>query len=217
MAIRTVQILGMAFGSSTATVVATANGTQIFAGTVTTVDQPIPALPNLDLTVDQVPLFTFEIDTAFTGQIPMTCTVTNGTVIFGEILANYVSVQNPVYTSEQVAILTDPAATRSQKIAVWAQVAIPPFTTEELATMEDTSTTSWVACNEIADAHGCALIVSSGSTTFGTIDNTDSRGNVYIDGVQQTPDYADLPGTWWWTINNGSVLSYSLEVDPATV
>jgi len=214
MAIRTIQFLGMGFGSSPATVTATANGTQIFSGTVTTVDQPVPALPNLALEADQVVLFTYEIDTAFTGEIPMTCAITNGTVIFSEILANYVPIQNPVYTPEQIAILTDPSSTSAQRLPIWTQVATPPFTTEELATLEDPAI-AFSTKQQIADAHGCALTVGSGASTFGLIDDTDPRSNVLIDGVAQTPDHSELPGTWWWTLSAGSTISYNMQVDPA--
>lgn len=214
MATRTVQILGMGFGSSSARVTATANGTQVFTGTVTTVNQPVPQLPNFDLLPDQTILFTFEIDTAFTGQIPMTCTVENGTVIFGDIQANYVPIANPVYSPEQISTLQNPSTTRSQKLAIWTQVATPPFTAEELATLEDPNTSSATVA-EITNAHGCAITVGSGASVYSSIDDTDARSNVVIDGVAQLPDRGDLPGTWWWTINNGSTLSYNLDVDPA--
>lgn len=216
MAIRTVQLLGMAFGPDPVTVTATANGTQVFSGTVTTIDQPVPVLPNLDLTVDQVPLITFEIDTAFTGQIPMTCVVAGGTVIFGEIFANYVSIPNPVYSQAQLDILSNPASTRADKIPVWTAVANPPFSTEELATLENPATTS-ATVQQIIDAHNCAGTISSGSNEYQSIDNTDARSNVVIDGVPQTPEHGDLPGSWWWTIGDGSTIAYNLDVDPALV
>lgn len=214
MAIRTLQFQGIGFGTSPASITVTANGDQIFSGTVTTVDQPVPVLPNFELTPDQVTLFTFEIDTAFSGQIPMTCTVNNGTVIFGEVLANYIGISNPVYSAEQFATLTNPATTRSQRLAIWTQTASVAFTTEELATLEDPST-SQSAVTQIVNAHGCALYTSGGSSEYGSIDSTDARSNAFIDGVAQLPERGDLPGTWWWTIENGSTLSYNLDVEPA--
>jgi len=217
MAIRTVQILGMGFGANPTQITATANGTQVFSGTVTTVNQPAPAMPNFALVPDQVVMFSFEIDTAFTGLIPMTCTVDSGTVIFGEILANYIAVPNPVYSSEQLAVITDPAVPFSQKLTIYTAVANPPFSAEELAILQNPSVPYDPTKTDILNSHGCALMVSGGSTQYGEIDNTDPRANVYVDGLQQTPDHSELAGPWWWQISSGSTLAYNLEVDPAVV
>jgi hypothetical protein len=216
MAIRTLQFQGMGFGASPATITVTANGQQIYNGTVPTVNQPLPVLPNPALIADQVTLFNLEIDTAFSGQIPMTCAVNNGTVIFGDVLANYIYVYNPVYSAEQIAILINPATTTSQKIPIWSQVANPPFSAEELATLENPSTTT-ATVGQIVAAHGCRLLIGGGSTQYGIIDSNDARSNVAIDGVTQSPDRGDLTGTWWWSVANGSTLSYNLEVDAAAV
>lgn len=218
MAIRTVQILGQGFGSNPASVTATANGTQIFSGTVATLNQPAPAMPNFELVPEQVVLFTFEIDTAFTGAIPMTCTVDTGTVIFGEIFANYVGVPNPVYSPEQLAILTDPAVPYSEKLTIYTAVATPPFTTEEMAILEDPAVPYNPNKTAILNSHNCGLTVSGGSTVYGGIDGTtDPRDNVYIDGLAQTPDHDELAGAWWWRVSNESTLTYNLEVAPAVV
>jgi hypothetical protein len=63
---------------------------------------------------------------------------------------------------------------------------------------------------------------SSGPTTFYNIYKpgnteviTDSRSNVTIDGIAQTitPEQrGSLLGTWWWTIEPGSTMSYDLLV-----
>lgn len=46
-------------------------------------------------------------------------------------------------------------------------------------------------------------------------DQGDARGNVTIDGIAQTDHPAGTPltGTWWWTVNSGSVLAYDVQVD----
>ena len=215
MAIRTVKIYGLAYGSSPSSITVTANGTQIFSGTVTTVDQPIPPLPNSDLT--QVTLFTFERDTAFTGQIPMNCTVNSGTVIFGKVMANYVSVSNPLYTPEQINTLDNPDTSWADKVAIYTQVANPPLSQQDIDVLLGPTTPGGTEKHNILVAHSCTTLISSGANGYGPIDNTDARSSVTIDGIAQTPDHGELIGTWWWTINTGSSLAYQLDVDPATV
>jgi hypothetical protein len=215
MAIRTVQILGQGYGANPAEITVTANGNTVFSGTVATVDQPSPALPNLEINLNSV-LCTFEIDTAFVGEIPMTCAVSTGTVVFSYVYANYVSISNPVYTPAQIATLENPDTTQADRVAIYTQVAVPPLSPADIDILLDPASTPEQK-NAIIVAHNCTLYISSGATGYGSIDNTDPRSSVVIDGTAQTPDHSELPGTWWWTINTGSTMTYQLEVDPATV
>jgi hypothetical protein len=215
MANRTVQILGQGYGSTPAQITVTANGTTVFSGAVNTTDQSLPALPNADLDLTNV-LCTFEIDQAFSGQIPMTCAVSSGTVIFAQIYANYVAIPNPVYTSEQLAILFNPATPGPDRLAIYTQVANPALSETDIATLQNPTTTPEQR-NAILAAHNCQEATSSGANGYGAIDNTDPRSSVSINGISQTPDRGDLDGAWWWTINTGSSLAYQLDVDPATV
>jgi hypothetical protein len=213
MANRTVQFLGQGYGVSAAEITVTASGNTIFSGAVNTVDQPLPQLPNLGIELPTV-LCTFEVDMSFSGKIPMTCVVSAGTLIFADIYANYSRIPNPVYTAEQIAILEDPSTTQATRVSIYTQVAVPPLSQPEIDILLDTG----AAASEkaaILQAHNCTVIISSGADGYVSIDDTDARSNVSIDGIAQTPDRGELPGTWWWKINTGSTLAYQLDVDPA--
>ena len=215
MAIRTVQLLGQGYGTNPAQITVTANGNTVFLGTVPTADQPVPALPNLEINLNNI-LCTFEIDTAFVGEIPITCAVSAGTVVFSEIYANYVAIPNPVYTPAQITTLTNPDTTQADRVAIYTQVAVPALSQADIDILMDPATTP-DQYTAILVAHNCTTIISTGASGYGFIDNTDPRSSVVIDGIAQTPDHGDLGGVWWWTINTGSTMTYQLQVDPATV
>ena len=212
---RTVQIQGQGYGTSPAQITVTANGNTVFSGTIATVDQPLPALPDLAINLPEI-LCTFEIDLAFTGQIPMTCTVNSGTTIFAGIYANYVQIPNPVYTPAQLATLANPDTTQADRVAIYTQVANPPLSQQDIDTLLDPSSTPQQR-STILVAHNCMPYISSGASGYGPLDNGDSRSSVTINGIAQTSDPSELGGTWFWTVGTGSLLAYELDVDPAVV
>jgi len=93
---RTVQILGVAYGSSPTSMTATWNGNQIFSGTVTTQNTPAPAPGTLHTEVTPGVLFTFEVPMDATGNIGMTTSMENNTVLLADIRANYCNIANVV-------------------------------------------------------------------------------------------------------------------------
>lgn len=212
MTTRTVQFLGLAYGAEPCSVTVTANGNTIFSGTVTTQNAAVPAMPDFSLIPTEIPLFNLEIDKEFTGQVPMTCVVNNGTVIFGDVWANYVSVNNPVYSQAQIDTLTSSATPWSDKVQIYSATANPPFSTEELNLLNNPSTPPDDK-NAILTAHNATPTISSGPSGYGILDSQDSRANVTIDGVPQSPVRNDLTGEWWWQIAGGSTLAYSLLID----
>jgi hypothetical protein len=214
MPIRTVQILGQGYGSTPAQITVTARGNTVFSGTVDTVNQPLPALPNPEINLNNV-LCTFEIDTAFVGEIPMTCAVSAGTVIFSDIYTNYALIPNPVYTLDQRRIVNSPDTTQADRVAIYTQVAVPALSQSDIDVLLDLSVTSQQK-NTIVVAHNCTTHISSGASGHGPIVNTDPRNSVVINGTPQTMnDRDELTGAWWWTINAGSTMTYQLTVDPA--
>lgn len=94
MTTRTVKMFGLAYGSTPAEIAVSLDGVSVYAGTVTTTDAPVPALPNIELTPTTVEFCNFEIPMELEGVIPMTCTVSSGTVIFSQINANYCVIAN---------------------------------------------------------------------------------------------------------------------------
>jgi hypothetical protein len=158
MTTRTVQMFGLAYGSSPAEIAVTLDGATVYNGTVTTTDALVPSLPNLEIANSTVQFCTFEIPVEFEGTMPMTCSVSNGTVIFAQIRANYCAIAN-----------TDP-------------------------------------------------VYGSGANVFYNIDGSgDARSNVAIDGVAQPINHDEqYNGTWWFTVNSGSVLTYNLDVQAGT-
>lgn len=157
MTTRTVKMLGLAYGNTPAEINVTLDGATIYSGTVTTTNAPLPTLPNLELVPTTVEFCNFEIPMDFTGTKPMTCTVSNGTVIFAQIISNYCVINN-----------TNPS-------------------------------------------------YGSGPDGFLNIDGAgDARSTVLIDGVAQPINHEELPGTWWFKVDSGSVLSYNLDISAGT-
>ena len=94
MTTRTVKLFGLAYGSSPAEIAVTLDGAPVYTGTVTTNDTLVPSLPNLEIANTTAEFCEFEIPLDFEGTKAMTCSVTNGTVIFAQILANYCVIAN---------------------------------------------------------------------------------------------------------------------------
>lgn len=210
MANRTIQLLGQGYGASPAEIVVTVNGSTVFSGTVNTVNEPLPPQPS-NIMLDDV-LCAFEVDGAITGEIPMTCVVSAGTVIFTKIIANHVWIPNPIYTSQQCATLNDPTVPWADKTAIWSAAANPPFSQQDIDTLND-SAAPWATKQAILEAHNCYQSINSGVNTYDNVASTDPRNAVTIDGVVQTPDRSGLPGCWWWTIGAGTTLGYQCDTD----
>jgi hypothetical protein len=101
MTTRTVKMFGLAYGSTPAEIAVTLDGESIYTGTVTTSDAVLPmTYENLvDTTIE---LCNFEIPVDFEGTKSMTCSVTNGTVIFAQINTNYCLIGNSVGSGPDV-------------------------------------------------------------------------------------------------------------------
>lgn len=207
---RTVKIYGYGFGSTPASIEVTLDGNVVYNGTITTTSDPVPTLPDMQLDTETVSICEFELPVTFAGTIPMVCEVTNGTVIFAQIMANYCPIPNPVYTAQEIQTLKDPNTTTAECISIITAHASPPLTAEEITTLETTPRNTW---GEVLASHNARLYLNN-STNFALINGADDpRTNIAIDGVTQTPDYVQYPGQWWYRVNNGSTLTYDMVVD----
>jgi len=170
MTTRTVKIFGLAYGETPAEINVILDGNTVYTGSVSTQD-PVtgtPSLadfkilnqptPNPDYANSTVELCSFELPVDFQGIKPMTCTVTNGTVIFAQVLANYCAIPG-----------TDP-------------------------------------------------IIGYGDSQYLDINgNVDARSNATRDGILVPVVHTEeRHGTWFFSVNTNSVLSYDLNVIAGT-
>jgi hypothetical protein len=191
---RTVQIKGYGYGSTTCSANVSYNGATVFSGTVPTLNQAgILLLPT-----EQVVMFTFEIDVAAAGTFPLTINITGGSTAFIEqVYCNYMPVQNPVYSAGDWSIITDPASTATQKLAVFEPLAVPPLSEEDIAVLEQG--TESPEAQAVLAAHGLSYFVSSGANGYQSISTPQSKSNVTVDGTSVSPS-SSPPGEWGWEV-----------------
>jgi len=194
MSNRTVQIKGYGYGSATCSATVSYNGATVFSGTIPTLDQAqVFVTPT-----EQVAIFTFEIDVSAAGTFPLIINVTGGNSAYIEqVLSNYMPLQNPVYNASDWAIVTDPASTSAQKLAVFEPLAVPPLSEADIAELEQ-GTTGPLALAVLA-AHGLSLYVSSGADNYVPISLSQAKSNVVINGTSGTPGNPP-PGEWGWQV-----------------
>ena len=112
MTLRTFKQNALGFGSIPAQVVCQIDGQTVFSGSVTTLDQPMPSLPNSEFMIDNV-AWTWQDDVEFSGMKSITVSVSGSPLILATTLADnpYSNVESydAFYTSEIGNVLyTDP-------------------------------------------------------------------------------------------------------------
>lgn len=199
MANRTIQFFGNGYaptGTDPITISATLNGNVVYTGTI-----PTAYTSEIDrLAADQVILFTCELPVTFAGTVPMSISLDSPVGVeayFSQVVANYSLIPNPMYTESQFSTLANPTTTTAEKIAIYTAVTVTPLSAAEITILE---TGTDVEIKAVLDAHDLRLLVSSGATSFTSLNNvTDSRTNVVINGEAQTR--ADTPsGQWGWLV-----------------
>ena len=208
---RTVQIYGYGYGSTPASIEVTLDGNIVYNGTIATTSGPTPTLPDDRDTVTFVAICEFELPVDYAGTLPMSCNVTNGTVIFAEIYANYCKITNPVYTEQEIQTLGNTSTPVSELIPILSAHASPPFSAGDIAFLESNPRSTW---KPLLVEHNALAMISSGPTGYKFINGPDDpRTGVTIDGISQIPDHNQYPGQWWYRVNNGSTLAYNMVVD----
>lgn len=147
----------------------------------------------------------------FTGLIPMTVRVTNGSVTMGEILINHRYILNPAFDDHTKSRIRS-AATWSQKILMLTDIADPVFSADQIEFLQQDDPAIWNQQEQLLYKHRCHLALTGpdlweSSGQWSSL--ADSRQNVMIDHVQQT---SGTTGTWHWTVSTGQTLSYDLVI-----
>lgn len=88
MTTRTFKQLGQAFGPDPVTITAKIDGVIVFDQTVAALDEPFPSFPDSN-TLFNNELFTWTEDVAFAGQRNLEVTVSGGTLLLTDTLANF--------------------------------------------------------------------------------------------------------------------------------
>lgn len=87
MTLRTFRQYAQGFGAVPAQVVFQIDGNTVFSGAVTTLDQPMPSLPSIDYTIDNV-AWTWQDDAEFAGTKSITVSVSDSPLILAMTLAD---------------------------------------------------------------------------------------------------------------------------------
>jgi hypothetical protein len=213
MANRTIQFLGQGYaptGTDPIVITATLDGNVVYTGNIPTLyTADVGRLPE-----DQVVLFTCELPVDFAGTLPVSISLDSPVGVdayFEQIYSNYMAVPNPVFTSSEIGVLTDPSSTTAEKVAIYTANAVPPLSPAEIAVLENGTPAEQ---NAILVAHNITLAVSSGADTFVSVNggNGDPRSNVVINGVAVTRGTSPT-GTWGWLVEFSAEESGLIEYD----
>jgi hypothetical protein len=239
MANRTLQFYGYAYGNTPVQLNAHINGTTVFSGAVTTLNEPFP-VAGPDMTAAPV-LFSVAdsglFPDTFSGSYPMTVSIATGDgVALGNVFCNYVDsieateacvTENSSITDNTLTVgtVTSGAFAVGQVLQINGVNNATKITGDKGApasyyvvpsqTVAATTITGWTMTS-----------VAGNSTSFvscynGTPTNTDStadpRSSVTLDDVAQNPSREGNIGTWTWMVPQGSTLACNLNVSSGNV
>lgn len=94
MTMRTIKQQGQLYGLGPATVIAKIEGVEIFNGTLPTLNQPLPSLPDSS-PITVIDLFSWGEEVSFAGTRSLEIFVTGATLLLTDTLANYYPISTP--------------------------------------------------------------------------------------------------------------------------
>jgi hypothetical protein len=231
---RTIQMWGQGYSTPPAvgleftpcTITATVDGNVVFSGAIPTLESSdIGRLPT-----DQQVLFSFNIPLVTTGNVytlPVSLAVTGDDVFLEQINANFCKIPNPVYTSEQLAILDTPDTIENQaaKVDVYTAVANPPLSQADIDFL---STNVFPATETILAANNLLAYISSGEngylpTNAGSLEPKPRSNVVITNAVYNAPlePYPAGEGTWGYEleISTGqtATMTFDLNIQPGYI
>ena len=199
-------------GNGEASIVVTLNHRPVFNGTITQSRGDY--------------LFqTHDIPLDFSGSLPMTVSVTSGTLSMGDVQITHDRIPNPIYNHEILGRFRS-AETWAEKVSILCELANPVFSQEQIEFLLLEDPEHWAAQEKILNQHGCELTVlgpdswREANRYDGDPDDYDNvindvRQNVTLNGVLQVvPRGPGLNGTWSWAISSGDVLCCDLIISP---
>jgi len=155
-----------------------------------------------------------DVQLAHADCVPMTVSVSGGTLVMKEILINYQQTQNPIY-NDQTKSRFRSAVDWNEKVSLFAELAVPPFSSSDLELLQSVDPDAWASQEQLLSEHNCSLTVYD-ANTWQMVAAGEFRHNVKIDGVSQIPARElTTQGAWHWTVYSGSVLCYDLMIAPA--
>lgn len=188
--------------------IVTIDGVEVFNGTFT----GGPDEPEVEMCTGSIDIID-PTDGSFTFK-PVSITVVSGRVLLGMFKWNYAIIPNPVYTPEQLAILSNPASTFSQRLEIYNLCASPAFNSAELALLQSTDPADYNLKIELLFNHNATPNVTSLSEfSYSQVSptNTSDRINVLLNGGPAPDAETNLPVP----MNTGDVLTFDTKIHPS--
>jgi hypothetical protein len=205
---RTIQFFGQGYGILAIDANVQIDGNTVFTGEIPTANQPINRTSSY-----QIKIFELELPLDTVGSVLTSILFTGADTVYVEqVLANYVPVNNPVYTEEQAEILNDPTTTTEEKLSIWEPLANPPLTSADILVLQNGTPEEKTL---VLTEHNLELLIS-GPDLYGSLTPPQTKTNVVINGVAVEP-LNEPPGEWGWevTLNNGTgTMTFDLLMPP---
>jgi hypothetical protein len=216
---KTIKFLGYAYSETAVSLTVTSNGNTLFSGSVPLSGTNVTQQETVGVEYPQAELFTFPVDIAFNGTMPMSIQVTGGTIVLSPVLANYNTWEEPIIEAgKMIEGLAYKIVTTGD--TQWTIIGAPNGNvgTEFVATNLSYGTGLWgtgTVQPQLSPNYDPGTATGWGPVYHSAGGLVDCRNNVTIDGIAQSqpPD----SGTYWWTVGPNSTIAFDLSVDAGAV